>query len=48
MTRNKSAVLKRALIKRARKVSRPPVFAQLRKFGTRRIDRSRLNQNVGR
>lgn len=48
MSRNKSAVKKRKLIKHARKVSRPPVFAQLRKYGTRRIDRSRLNQNVGR
>ncbi len=48
MTKNKSAKNKRALIKRARKSSRPPVFAQLRKFGTRRIDRSRLNPNVGR
>ncbi len=48
MSRNKSAKNKRALIKQARKTSRPPVFAQLRKFGTRRIDRSRLNQNVGR
>lgn len=48
MTRNKSAKNKRALIKHARRTSRPPVFAQLRKFGTRRIDRSRLNPNVGR
>jgi ribosomal protein L39E len=48
MSRNKTAVTKRKLIKRARKVSRPPVFAQLRKYGTRRMDRSRLNQNVGR
>ncbi len=47
MSRNKSAVKKRAMIKHARKVSRPPVFAQLRKFGTRRIDRSRMNKNVG-
>jgi ribosomal protein L39E len=48
MSRNKSAFNKRALIKRARRSSRPPVFAQLRKYGTRRIDRSRLNRNVGR
>ncbi len=48
MSRNKSARGKRGLIKQARKSSRPPVFAQLRKFGTRRIDRSRLNPNVGR
>ncbi len=48
MTRNKSARGKRALIKHARRVSRPPVFAQIRKFGTRKMDRSRLNPNVGR
>lgn len=48
MTSNKSARGKRALIKRARRSSRPPVFAQIRKYGTRRIDRSRLNPNVGR
>ncbi len=48
MTRNKSARNKRALIKHARKTSRPPVFAVLRKFGKRHTDRSRLNRNVGR
>ncbi|MCL5016853.1 MAG: hypothetical protein M1441_01790 [Candidatus Parvarchaeota archaeon] len=48
MSSRKSAFKKRENIKHARKVSRPPVFAQLRKYGTRRIDRSRLNRNVGR
>ncbi len=48
MSRNKTAVKKRSLIKRARKSSRPPVFAQIRKYRTRRIDRSRMNSNVGR
>ncbi len=48
MSKHKSANKKSLLIKHARKVRRPPVFAQLRKYGTRRIDRSRLNQNVGR
>ncbi len=48
MARNKSADTKRALIRHARKTSRPPVFAQIRKYGTRKIDRSRMNKNVGR
>jgi hypothetical protein len=48
MSSRKSAFNKREKIKHARKTSRPPVFAQLRKYGTRRIDRSRLNRNVGR
>ncbi len=48
MARNKSADTKRALIKHARKTSRPPVFAQIRKYGTRKMDRSRMNKNVGR
>ncbi|MCL5009682.1 MAG: hypothetical protein M1433_01740 [Candidatus Parvarchaeota archaeon] len=48
MSKHKSAVKKRKLIKHARRVRRPPVFAQLRKYGTRKMDRSRLNQNVGR
>jgi len=48
MSRNKSANKKRALIRHARKTSRPPVFAQIRKYGTRRMDRSRMNKNVGR
>lgn len=48
MARNKSANNKRALIKHARKTSRPPVFAQIRKYGTRKMDRSRMNKNVGR
>jgi ribosomal protein L39E len=48
MARNKSADTKRALIKHARKTSRPPVFAQIRKYGTRKMDRSRMNRNVGR
>ncbi len=47
MSRNKTAVKKRQMIKHAKKVSRPPVFAQLRKYGTRRTDRSRMNRNVG-
>ena len=48
MSRNKSADKKRALIRHARKTSHPPVFAQIRKYGTRKMDRSRMNRNVGR
>ncbi len=48
MSKNKSANKKRAMIKHARKTSRPPVFAQIRKYGTRKIDRARMNKNVGR
>ncbi len=48
MSSRKSAVKKRELIKHARKVSRPPAFAVIRKYRRPNVDRSRLNKNVGR
>ena len=48
MSSKKSAAKKRELIKHARKTSRPPAFAVIRKYRRPNVDRSRLNKNVGR
>ncbi len=48
MSSRKSAFKKRELISHARRTSRPPAFAVIRKYRRPTVDRSRLNKNVGR